>query len=299
MKYFVNIKDVNDYYQMDSLHPLIDIRKYSDIIPSTPREIEPMIFDFYKISFVKNFNGYLKYGDTKFTGSDGVLYFVEPGQQYSCTSTKAWEGYQILIHPDIYKKYISEKNINTFSFFSYNVNESLLLTKEEQNTVCLLMEQAYKEINNSKDDFSIPIVLSYINTLLVITDRFYERQFSIRKTMCNQLASNFFKLLKLYYKNTSNFSNKEQPSVVYFADKLNITPNYLSDTIRHHSGKSALNIIHDHIIEEAKTMLITSSQTVSEISYILGFEYPNYFSRLFKKKTTLSPSDFRKSVKSI
>ncbi|OYT16317.1 MAG: hypothetical protein B7C24_08425 [Bacteroidetes bacterium 4572_77] len=277
MKYFVNIKDVNDYYQMDSLHPLIDIRKYSDIIPSTPREIEPMIFDFYKISFVKNFNG----------------------QQYSCTSTKAWEGYQILIHPDIYKKYISEKNINTFSFFSYNVNESLLLTKEEQNTVCLLMEQAYKEINNSKDDFSIPIVLSYINTLLVITDRFYERQFSIRKTMCNQLASNFFKLLKLYYKNTSNFSNKEQPSVVYFADKLNITPNYLSDTIRHHSGKSALNIIHDHIIEEAKTMLITSSQTVSEISYILGFEYPNYFSRLFKKKTTLSPSDFRKSVKSI
>ena len=84
-----------------------------------------------------------------------------------------------------------------------------------------------------------------------------------------------------------------------FSEKLNVTPNYLSDTIKHHSGKSALNIIHDFVIEEAKILLITSSQTVSEISYILGFEYPNYFSRLFKKKTNLSPSDFRKSVKSI
>jgi len=299
MKYFENIKDVNEYYNIESKHPLIDIQRYSDVIKANTNKIETTVFDFYKISFIKNFNGYLEYGNTKFNDKNGVLYFVEPGQKYSCTSTKPWEGYQILIHPDIYKQFISEKTINTFSFFSYDVNESLLLTKEEQNTVNLLMEQAWSEMNNMKDDYSIPIILSYINTLLVTTERFYARQFSTRKTMCNQLASDFFKLLKSYYKNTSEFSNKEQPSVVYFANKLNITANYLSDTIRHHSGKSALNIIHDVIIEEAKILLITSSQTVSEISYILGFEYPNYFSRLFKKKTNLSPSDFRKSVKSI
>jgi len=299
MKYFENIKDVNEYYKIESKHPLIDLRRYSDIIPSQPNKIEPMVFDFYKISFVKNFNGYLKYGKTQFTGNDGVLYFVEPGQQYSCTSTKPWEGYQILIHPDIYKKYLSEKNISSFSFFSYDVDESLLLTEQEENTVSLLMSQAWNEMENMKDDFSIPIILSYINTLLVTAERFYSRQFSTRKTMCNQLASDFFKLLKTYYRNTNAFSNKKQPSVLFFADRLNVTPNYLSDTIRHHSGKSALNIIHDYIIEEAKILLITSSQTVSEISYFLGFEYPNYFSRLFKRKTTFSPSDYRKSVKSI
>ena len=299
MKYFENIKDVNEYYHIESKHPFVDIRRYSDIINPNPNKIEPTVFDFYKISFVKNFNGYLEYGSTKFNDKNGVLYFVEPGQKYSCTSTKPWEGYQILIHPDIYKKYVSEKNINTFSFFSYEVNESLLLTEDEQNTICLLMEQAWNEMNSIKDDFSIPIILSYINTLLVTTERFYYRQFSTRKTMCNQLASNFFKLLKSYYKNTSISSNKKQPSVSYFADKLHVTPNYLSDTIRYHSGKSALKIIHDYIIEEAKILLITSNQSVSEISYILGFEYPSYFSRLFKKKTNLSPSDFRKSVKSI
>ena len=299
MKYFETIKDTNQFFNIENQHLLIDIRRYSDVILSSPKEIEPMIFDFYKISFVENFNGYLKYGKTKFTGKDGVLYFVEPGQQYSCTSTNLVKGFQILIHPDIYKKYLSEKNIKSYSFFSYDVNESLLLTKEEEASVNDLMNEAWEEMNNMKDDFSIPIVLSYIATLLNKTDRFYARQFNTRKTLCNQLASNFFKLLRSYYKNTNNFSNKEQPSVLYFAEKLNVTPNYLSDTIRHHSGKSALYIIHDYIIEEAKVLLKTSSQTVSEISYILGFEYPNYFSRLFKKKTNLSPSDFRKSVKSI
>ncbi len=299
MKYFENIKDVNEYFKIESKHPLIDIRRYSDIIPAIPNTIEPMIFDFYKISLITNFNGYLQYGKTKFTGGDGVLYFVEPGQQYSCNSTNLWDGFQILIHPDIYKKHLSEKSIQTYSFFSYDVNESLLLTREEEESVSYLMNEAWNEMNKLKDDFSVPIILSYIATLLNKSDRFYSRQFNSRKTMCNQLASDFYKQLKNYYNNTSEFSNKEQPSVLYFANKLNVTPNYLSDVIKHHSGKSALNNIHDYIIEEAKVLLITSSRTVAEISSILGFEYSNYFSRLFKKKTKLSPSDYRESVKSI
>jgi len=299
MKYFENIKDVNEYFKIESKHPLIDIRRYSDIIPAIPNTIEPMIFDFYKISLITNFNGYLQYGKTKFTGGDGVLYFVEPGQQYSCNSTNLWDGFQILIHPDIYKKHLSEKSIQTYSFFSYDVNESLLLTREEEESVSYLMNEAWNEMNKLKDDFSVPIILSYIATLLNKSDRFYSRQFNTRKTMCNQLASDFYKQLKNYYNNTSEFSNKEQPSVLYFANKLNVTPNYLSDVIKHHSGKSALNNIHDYIIEEAKVLLITSSRTVAEISSILGFEYSNYFSRLFKKKTKLSPSDYRESVKSI
>ena len=299
MKYFENIKDVNEYFKIESKHPLIDIRRYSDIIPAIPNTIEPMIFDFYKISLITNFNGYLQYGKTKFTGGDGVLYFVEPGQQYSCNSTNLWDGFQILIHPDIYKKHLSEKSIQTYSFFSYDVNESLLLTREEEESVSYLMNEAWNEMNKLKDDFSIPIILSYIATLLNKSDRFYSRQFNTRKTMCNQLASDFYKQLKNYYNNTSEFSNKEQPSVLYFANKLNVTPNYLSDVIKHHSGKSALNNIHDYIIEEAKVLLITSSRTVAEISSILGFEYSNYFSRLFKNKTKLSPSDYRESVKSI
>jgi AraC-like DNA-binding protein len=185
-----------------------------------------------------------------------------------------------------------------YNFFSYEVNETLLLNKEEEKLVSNLMEMAWSEFNSQKDAFSIPIILSYISTLLNLTERFYERQFDTRKKLCNQLTSGFFDMLKTYYaKSTDN--EIQQPTVQYFANKLNVTPNYLSDTIRHHSGKSALTIIHEFVIEEAKNYLKNSNKTISEISYHLGFEYPNYFSRLFKQKTNLSPTEYRNSVKSI
>ena len=83
MKYFENIKDINDYFEIDSIHSLIDIRRYSDIIPEVPIKIDPFICGFYKISFVKNFNGFMQFGKTKFTGKNGILYFVAPGEKFS------------------------------------------------------------------------------------------------------------------------------------------------------------------------------------------------------------------------
>ncbi len=298
MKHFKDIQNLNEFYNIDLKHPLIDIQKYEDAKHKKLIKNEPISFDFYKISFVKNFNGFIKIGNTTFDGENGILHFVEPKQVYTCNSTNPWEGFQLLIHPQIFNEYLNYKSINTYDFFSYQVNESLLLTQEEENQVSYLMEMAWKEFHTNKDNFSIPIILSYISTLLNLTERFYARQFDTRKKLCNQLSGDFFKMLNNYYfENTGNFIT--QPTVQYFAEKLNVTPNYLSDTIRHHSGKSALTIIHNFIVEEAKKLLANSSYTVSEVAFQLGFEYPNYFSRLFKQKTTLSPTQYRKSVKSI
>lgn len=298
LKYFKDIKNLSEFYNADIKHHLIDIKKYEDANSENLIKNEPVIFDFYKISFVKNFNGSIKINETKFLGENGALHFVEPGQVYTCNSTNPWKGYQILIHSDIFTDYFTHKKISTYDFFSYEVNETLLLDQEEEKLVGNLMEMAWDEFNNRKDTFSIPIILSYISTLLNLTERFYARQFDTRKTLCNQLSRDFFDLLKTYYSETTD-SEVQQPTVHYFAKKLNVTPNYLSDTIKHHSGKPALTVIHDFVIEEAKKQLTTSNQTVSEISFQLGFEYPNYFSRLFKRKTKLSPTEYRKSVKSI
>ena len=265
MKHFKEIQNINEFYNVELKHPLIDIQKFEDVKSKNLIKNEPISLDFYKISFVKNFNGFIQIGDTKFDGENGVLHFVEPGQIYTCNSTNPWEGYQIVIHSDIFKKYFTHKKISTYDFFAYEVNETLLLVQEEEKLVNNLMEMAWNEFNNSKDTFSIPIILSYISTLLNLTERFYARQFDTRKTLYNQLSSNFFELLKTYYSETTNFE-VQQPSVQYFANKLNVTPNYLSDTIRHHSGKSALTIIHDFVVEEAKIQLTTSNHTVSEIS---------------------------------
>ena len=298
MKHFKNIQNLANFYNVDLKHPLIDIQKYEDAKSECLIKNEPISFDFYKISFVKNFNGFIQIGETKFDGENGILHFVEPNQVYTCNSTNRWEGYQILIHPDIFKKHFTHKKIGTYDFFTYEVNESLLLNKEEENLIIHLMEIAWSEFHTKKDPFSIPIILSYISTLLNLTERFYSRQFDARKNLGNQLSNHFFSLLKTYYSKSTDIET-QQPTVQFFANKLNVTPNYLSDTIKHHSGKSALTIIHDFVIEEAKNQLTTSKHTVSEISYKLGFEYPNYFSRLFKRKTKLSPTEYRKSVKSI
>jgi len=132
-----NSNNLNEYLNIESRHPLIDIRRFEDIIPLIPMKSEQAIFGFYKISFIKNFIGFMQYGKTKFNGTNGVLYFVAPGQKYSCTSTEPWDGYQILIHPDIFNSHLTEKNITAYSFFSYDVNESLLLNEEE--TINFLM----------------------------------------------------------------------------------------------------------------------------------------------------------------
>ncbi len=297
MKHFKNIKNLKEYYDVDLKHPMIDIFKYEDAKRLKLIKDEPISFDFYTISFVKNFNGFIQIDNTKFTGDNGVLHFIEPKQQYTCNSTNPWEGYQVLIHPNIFKKHFSHKEIGAYDFFSYQVNESLLLTEHEEQLVENILSLAWNEFNKLNDDFSIPIILSYISTLLNLADRFYARQFETRKAFGNQLVNSFFSILKNYYSQVD--VEIQQPTVQYFADRLHVTPNYLSDTIRHHSGKSAITIIHDFIIEEAKKQLQMTDKTVSEISYILGFEYPNYFSRLFKKKTKLTPSEYRKSVKSI
>jgi len=298
MLYFKNINQLNAGLNIgNSKYPLIDIRRYSDILPLMPHYGDPIKFGFYKISLKKNFKGLMEYGKTKYDSTKGVLYFIEPGQIFSCTSTEPYDGYQIFLHPDIFKSHSKAKNIRTYNFFSYDINEALFLTEEEEKTVSFLMNEAWNELNNKKDNFSIPIVLSYINTLLTTAERFYTRQFNTRKTIYNQLTSEFLQLLKNYY--TETIYTERQPSVNFFSEKLNVTPNYLSDIIKHNTGKSALNLIHEYVLEEAKILLSTSNKSVSEISYILGFEYPTYFSRLFKKKTKLSPSEYRKSVKSI
>jgi len=298
MKHFKEIKNLSKLYKIDLKHPLIDIIKYEDANKEHLIKNEPISFEFYKISFVKNFNGYIQIGNTKFDGKNGILHFVEPHQIYTCNSTNSWEGFQILIHPNIFKKHFTHKDISTYDFFSYQVNESLLLTKEEENLVNNIIEMAWIEFNNNKDNFSVPIILSYISTLLNLTDRFYARQFNTRKKLSNQLSKDFFKLLKSYYLLTTT-KERQQPSVQYFANKLNVTPNYLSDTLKHQTEKTALTHIHEYVIEEAKQLLINTKFTVSEISFKLGFEYPNYFSKLFKRKTSYSPTEYIKYVKSL
>ncbi len=271
MQYFDNINNLNRFLNFEnSKHPLIDIRIYSNARAVMEK---PVKLGFYKIGIKKNFKGFIEYGKTNYDSTKGIMYCIEPGQVLSWNSKYPWDGSHIYIHPDLFENHRLEKNIKSYNFFSYEINEALFLTEEEEKTVDLLIKEASNELNHKKDKFSIPIVLSYISVLFNIIERFYDRQFDTRQTIYNQLTKDFIHLLKTYYTNT--IYSERQPNVYFFADKLNITPKYLSDIVKHNTDKTALTLIHEYVLDEAKILLTTSNKTISEISYTLGFEYQN------------------------
>lgn len=109
MKHFKNIQNIGEFYNADLKHPFIYIVNYKDAKNDNLIKNEPIVLGFYKISFVRNFNGFIQIGSTKYSGKNGVLHFVEPNQEYTCNSTNPWEGFEIVIHPNIFKEFFRKK----------------------------------------------------------------------------------------------------------------------------------------------------------------------------------------------
>ena len=95
------------------------------------------------------------------------------------------------------------------------------------------------------------------------------------------------------YFNSDKLKNSGIPTVKCCAEAMNLSPNYFSDLLKSETGKNTQEHIHYYMLEKAKTLLKNSNLTINEIAYELGFEYPQNFSKLFKKKVGLSPTDFR------
>jgi len=295
LKYYKNIKSLQAYFGVASKHPLLAIHRFNAETLKKAVRSEPAACDFYQISFVQNATDFIVTEEGQDIG--GVFFFTAPSQKHVCSSNVAWQGFQVLIHTDIYRSHLVDKNISAYTCFARDSNDPLLLNQQEAETARMLCQQAYEQLHTQADKFTIPMVLSYISLLLNHCQRISDRQLNPQHIQHNQLANDFIKQLNLYYAHKDRPDT--QPSVAYFAELLHVTPNHLSDVVRKYKGVSALQIIHDYMIEEAKLLLQSSNQSVAEISYHLGFAYPSYFSRLFKQKTQLSPSEFRQSVKQL
>lgn len=194
-------------------------------------------------------------------------------------------GYTIMFSSSYLNKVAKE-----YSFLHYkSFDEALLLTKEEADLVWDLYKKTYDEFQ--KTNYSKEILHSYIALLLSYTQTFYDRQFDARSKIYNKVISDFNQNLKNYFAHDEDVTGL--PSVAYFAQKSFLSSNYFGDLIKRLTGSSPLEHIQDFIIELAKQKLLNASLSISEISYSLGFDYPNYFARFFRKKTGLSPKAYR------
>ena len=158
------------------------------------------------------------------------------------------------------------------------------------------MENIEIEYYNNQDEFSKDIIISQLSTLFKYANRFYERQFLHRKELSNSLLEQFQANLNQYFE-TGQLQEKGVPSIEQLANKLSVSQRYLSDTLKKETGKTTTEHLQLFLIEEAKNILLQPNKSIAEVAYELGFEYPQYFSRLFKKKEGLSPSAFRDKYK--
>ena len=275
-------------------HPLVSVVKVEEL-PEIPGGYpSPISYGFYAMGFKKNLKGYVDYGRKTYDFQEGVLTFTAPEQVMSFANTNMSEttGWYLLFHEDLLKGHRLANQMDKYRFFGYDVSEALHMSHKEEAAIDNIFANIYHEYLLPIDKFSKNVILSNLELLLTYSERYYERQFLTRSEVSTSIATRFDKELKHYF-NDSKHSALDLPSVGYFADRLHVSANYLGDMLRVLTGKSTQEHIHDEIIQLAKYILLNSDKSISQIAFELGFEYPQYFSRLFKKKAGLSPKQYR------
>ena len=253
-----------------------------------------LILDFYKIAYKTTLCGKAKYGQNYYDFGEGGLVFTAPNQIFEAPGDNASSGFILFIHPDFLLSYPLAKKIKQHGFFSYSANEALHLSDHERETIMSIFKIIEDELKSRIDDFSHDVIISQIELLLNYCNRFYKRQFITRKAVNMSLLEKLEEILDGYYNHEKSVI-QGIPTVQYLSEQLNISPSYLSDMLRSLTGQNAQQHIHNKLIEKAKEKLSTTSLSVSEVAYELGFEHPQSFSNLFKKKTNFSPLAFRQS----
>ncbi|MDH5033200.1 helix-turn-helix domain-containing protein [Chryseobacterium cucumeris] len=277
-------------------NPLISVFDFNEVTIDPKTVLSAVTTDFYVVSLKKDCAGRCKYGQHYYDFEDGIMYFIAPHQvlQFEDILLSEVRGSVLVIHPDFLQGYPLAAIIKNYGYFSYFANEALYLSEKEEKSVTDIMDNISREIEANMDSFTQDLLVSNIDLLLKYCDRFYNRQFLTRKKVNHDLLTQLETLLDDYFKNEKLLIDGI-PTVQFVAAQMNISPNYLSDMLRVHTGQTTQQHIQNRVIEKAKELLSTTTLSVSEIAYNLGFEHPQSFHRLFKNQTTVSPLEFRKS----
>lgn len=252
--------------------------------------------DFYCITIKKGIKGKLKYGQRDYDFNEGMMTLTKPDQVFSViqTNDNPVTGFMLVFKADLIRHYPLGKIIASYGFFSYSISEALHLSDKEDAIITGLLTQMQEELKNNIDHYSQDLIVSHIDLLLNYTNRFYGRQFITRKNSNHDLVSRLEQLLSDYFEQDGTILNG-LPTVQYLSQELNISSSYLGDMLRNLTGLNTQQYIHNYLIEKSKQLLSTTSMTVNEVAFSLGFEYSQSFSKLFKKKTGLTPIQFRQS----
>lgn len=298
----LRLKTISQFHQLrkrpQPLHPLISLIDVSGVRELGEDEPGSLVFEFYAIAMKSVLHVKMKYGQQLFDFDSGMMGFTSPGQvigvEVDKGKTLEQSGWLLLVHPDFLWNTPLAKKIKQYEFFDYAVNEALFVSDSEKAVLDGIAGNIRDELHRSIDKFSHEIIITQIEALLAYSERFYQRQFITRRKASHQLLDRLNDLLDGCF-DGHEIREDGVPTVAFVAEQLNVSPHYLSSLLRSITGLNTQQHIHLKLIDKAKELLSTTSLTVSEIAYALGFEQVQSFSKLFKTKTDVSPLDFRQS----
>ncbi len=285
------IRRFNDYYGFEHLNPMVTVGHFHGNMDPGETTYN---FGVYAI-FLKETKGCeLNYGLTKYDFDEMSVTSFAPGQKVTSVIKPGQEPMRwsvLAFHPDFLSRSALGRKMSTYGFFSYNSNEALHLSLEEVNMLQLVLSLIERETRHVIDRHSHAIIVAHIEVFLDYCLRFYERQFYTREIMHSTIMDKFVEQLDEYI--VRDIENKGLPTVSYFADRLNLSPGYFGELVKTSCGINAKDVIADRIVTVAREMLNNLNLSVSQVSYNLGFEYPQHFVRFFKRRTGRTPKEFR------
>jgi AraC family transcriptional activator of pobA len=293
------IASISAFHKLLSLpepkHPLVSVINLSESVFLEDEVWKGFVNRFYCVALKRDAVGKIRYGQQHYDYDKGVLSFTAPNQvQYlDLQNMECGAGFLLIFHEDFLIKHPLAQIIITYGFFSYAVNEALHLSEDEENDLIEILHKIDRECQHI-DKHTQEIILSQIDLLLNYSNRFYERQFITRKNSNHQLLTKFESFLNDYFQKDESLE-KGLLTVQNAAKEMNLSPSYLSDLLRVHTGQNTQQHIHEKLISRAKEKLSNTQLSVSEIAYTLGFEHAQSFSTLFKTKTKQTPLEYRKS----
>ena len=286
----------NKLYGLETLNPLVSVIDLNKATSSV--DLIRFNYGIYALDLKLEKACDIKYGRQTYDYQEGTIVCFAPGQtaETNPTTDKVQvNAHGILFHPDLLRGTSLGKNIKKYTFFSYEVNEALHLSEEERSIVMDCLKIIRMELEHGVDKHSKTLLVNHIELLLNYCMRFYERQFITRGKTNRDVLTRFENLLDEYFESTLA-EQDGLPTVKYFADKLCLSSNYFGDMFKKETGKSPQEYIQEKVIELAKERISGTADTVSQIAYSLGFQYPQHFCRLFKKRVGYTPSEYRAQI---
>ncbi|MEO1261196.1 MAG: helix-turn-helix domain-containing protein [Bacteroidota bacterium] len=303
-----NFRTIRDYCEAIHISPPkyehFDIRSFEENMPSVVHQMPPFRHSFYAIAIKIGGKGKAVISHHENFPEGSVIFFNSPFQILSWDIAPDWEGFYVIMTQDfLANSNLFNNFLGQFPFLKIDKSIPFSVKQEDAESILEIYKRIYLEYHGQHGD-KFEFINTYILLLLKHIKRYFHQQVPV-ETASQELRNADLKLLSRYQKliethlridaDWGHSKNLHSPS--FYAELLNIHPNYLNSVVKGISGKTALQHIHNQLLHLAKSYLTQTDLSIKEIAYQLQFDAPNNFNNFFKKHTQQTPGSFRKHAR--